>query len=296
MKQIRTIALLLCILLLAGCSAAKNDVGFDAPAATNGGNGVYDSADKESTTVVEPGRKLIRTVDIHAETENLDRILSDLDAKLSLVGGYVQNKSVRNSGSNRSANLTLRIPADKLDDFVDHIEGATNILSFNEKAEDITLKYSATESRIKALETQEQRLLELIAKAATLNDLLTLEAKLANVREELETVKSQLIVYDSLIDYSTVNLTVTEVIEYTVEEEPDPTAWERIRDGFVGSVKGVWHILSELFIGLVIALPYLVIPCGILLGLFLTHRKKKKKVAAVMAQIRAEKMAQDKEV
>ena len=295
MKQIRTIALLLCILLLAGCSAAKNDVGFDTPAATNGGNGVYDSADKESTTVVEPGRKLIRTVDIHTETENLDRILSDLDAKLSLVGGYVQNKSVRNS-SNRSANPTLRIPADKLDDFVDHIEGATNILSFNEKAEDITLKYSATESRIKALETQEQRLLELIAKAATLNDLLTLEAKLANVREELETVKSQLIVYDSLIDYSTVNLTVTEVIEYTVEEEPDPTAWERIRDGFVGSVKGVWHILSELFIGLVIALPYLVIPCGILLGVFLTHRKKKKKVAAVMAQIRAEKMAQDKEV
>lgn len=287
MKQIRILALLLCVLLLAGCAKA-NDAGYDMPEATAGGNGIYDAADKESSTAVEPGRKLIRTVDIDAETADLDRILSDLDTKLSEVGGYVQNKSVRNSShGNRSATLTLRIPADRLDEFVDHVEGATNILSSGEKAEDVTLKYSATESRIKALETQEARLLELLAKAETLDDLLTLEAKLAKVREELETVKSQLNVYDSLIDYGTVNLTITEVIEYTVTEEPDPTAWERIRDGFVGSVKGVWHILSEVFIVLIIALPYLAIPGGILLILFLVHRSKKKKTAATMAKIRA---------
>jgi hypothetical protein len=162
-----------------------------------------------------------------------------------------------------------------VDQFVGHVEDATNILSSSEKAEDVTLKYSATESRLKALETEEARLLELLAKAATLNDLLTLESKLADVRQELETVKSQLKLYDSLIDYGTITLTITEVKEYTeVVEEEEPTAWERISTGFVKSLKGVWTILTEIFIFLVVALPYLVIP-GVIVIAILVIRKNR---------------------
>lgn len=278
MKKYRILALLLvAVLLLAGCSA-PSDVMQEKPAGTVAGNGVYENgAEAESSAGIEENRKLIRTVTIDAETSDLDAVLADVDAQLVALGGYVQNKSVQNGrgSSYRYATLTLRIPADKLDSFVGHVENATNILSSNEKAEDVTLKYSATQSRIKALETEEARLLELLAKAESLNDLLVLESKLADVREELETVKSQLKLYDSLVDYGTVNLTISEVKEYTVVEEEEPTAWERISTGFVGSLKGVWKILTELFIFFVIALPYLVIPAVILLIVVLAHRKKK---------------------
>ena len=95
------------------------------------------------------------------------------------------------------------------------------------------------------------------------------------MRQELETVKSQLKLYDSLIDYGTIKLTVWEVREYTVvEEEEEPTAWQRIGNGFVNSVKGVWRIVTEVFIFLVVALPYLVIPGVILLIVFLVNRKR----------------------
>lgn len=278
MRKNRILALLLVVvLLLAGCSA-PSDVMQEKPAGTVAGNGVYENgAEAESSAGIEENRKLIRTVTIEAETSDLDAILADVDAQLAALGGYVQHKSVQNGrgSSYRYATLTLRIPADKLDSFVGHVENATNILSSNEKAEDVTLKYSATESRIKALETEEARLLELLARAESLNDLLVLESKLADVREELETVKSQLKLYDSLVDYGTVNLTITEVKEYTVVEEEEPTAWERISTGFVSSLKGVWKILTELFIFFIIALPYLVIPAVILLIIVLVHRRKK---------------------
>lgn len=278
MRKYRILALLLvAVLLLAGCSAPSEGM-QEKPAGTVAGNGVYEEgkADQNSTGV-EEGRKLIRTVTIEAETADLDVILSDLDAQLAALGGYVQNKSVQNgrNGAARYATMTLRIPADQLDSFVGHVENATNILSSNEKAEDVTLKYAATESRIKALETEEARLLELLEKAENLNNLLTLESKLADVREELETVKSQLKLYDSLVDYGTVHLTIKEVKEYTVVEEEEPTAWERIGTGFVSSVKGVWKILTELFIFFVVALPYLVIPAVIVVIIVLVHRKKK---------------------
>lgn len=280
MKMIRILALLLVMaLLFAGCSAAstKGDADNMAQGPNAAGNGVYaENAEAENSVGIEENRKLIRTVTIDAETSDLDATLSDLDAQLALLGGYVQNKSVQNGrGSNRRyATLTLRIPADKVDSFVGHVQGSTNILSSSEKAEDVTLKYAATESRIKALETKEARLLELLAEAKTLNDLLTLENKLAEVRQELETVKSQLKLYDSLIDYGTINLTITEVLEYTPVEQETPTAWKRISTGFVGSLKGVWTILTELFIFLIVALPYLVIPAVILVIVLVVNKKK----------------------
>ena len=277
MKKFRVLAMLLVVVMLfAGCAKEMSPQDNRLPEAA-AGNGVYEeSAEKTESIGIEENRKLIRTVTIQAETADLDVILSDLDAQLATLGGYVQNKAVQNgrNSSSRYATLTLRIPADKLDQFVGHVEDSTNILSSNEKAEDVTLKYAATESRIKALETQEARLLELLAEAKDLNDLLTLENKLASVRQELETVKSQLKLYDSLVDYGTVNLTITEVREYTVVEEEEPTAWQRIGEGFVGSLKGVWNILTEIFIFLVVALPYLAIPAIILIVVLVVHKKR----------------------
>lgn len=277
MKKFRALAMLLVVVMLfAGCAKEMSPQDNRLPEAA-AGNGVYEeSAEKTESVGIEENRKLIRTVTIQAETADLDVILSDLDAQLATLGGYVQNKAVQNgrNSSSRYATLTLRIPADKLDQFVGHVEDSTNILSSNEKAEDVTLKYAATESRIKALETQEARLLELLAEAKDLNDLLTLENKLASVRQELETVKSQLKLYDSLVDYGTVNLTITEVREYTVVEEEEPTAWQRIGEGFVGSLKGVWNILTEIFIFLVVALPYLAIPAIILIVVLVVHKKR----------------------
>ena len=264
MKRMKCLALVLTAMLLlsmmVGCSAGYEGGDYaDVPASGVAGNGIYENGSDSELPALESDRKLIRTVTIRAETADQDTLLADLDAKVAELGGYVQNKTVNNNkSSNRSATLKLRIPADKLDAFVDHVEGQTNILSSNETAEDITLNYIAIASRITALETEETRLLELIEKAENLSALLQLESKLTEVRTKLEEYKSQLKVYDNLVDYATVNLTITEVKEYTVVEE-EPSTWERITTGFADSVKGAWTIVREIFVFFIVALPYLVL-------------------------------------
>lgn len=281
MKRILPIALalLLILSLFAGCSAPSSDFNKGETPMPEGGEGIYDSnSGGENAEIV--GRKLIRTINIEAETKDLDALLTDLDAQLAALGGYVQNKQVRGnaqSTGSRYASLTLRIPAEKLDQFVNHVTGATNILSSGETTEDVTLKFIATESRIAALEAEEARVMELIAKAENLNELLTLESKLSNIRQELEEVKSQLKLYENLIDYGTVYLSIREAKEYTVVEEEEPTVWERISTGFVGSLKGVGNIITELFVFFVVASPYLAIPAVIVvIVLVCLHIGKKK--------------------
>ena len=294
MKSKKLIAVMLSVLMvasvLAGCGAkmeAANDVGYAEAPMENFGSGsvtsdIYDSitlnkdqVDAEESLQEEnlskpqavTDRKLIRRISINAETEDLDGLLSAINQKVLLLGGYTESKNVytgsrySNYAARRSASLTLRIPKDKLDEFVAHVQGASNVTSSNETSDDVTLSYVATQSRMIALQKEEARLLELIDKAANLTELLELEKRLTDIRTELEQVTSQLLVYDNLVDYGTVTLSISEVQELTPVEEPG--FWTRIGEGFTKSLRNLWTFLKELAIFLVVALPYLA-PLGLI--------------------------------
>lgn len=295
-KQITLIvSLLLIASLLFGCSAKSNDSAMSAGNA----NGEYkdilaDSITKEesmempgesgsgNTSSAVTNQKLVRKVWLDAETEDMDSLLAQIEQRIGQLSGYVEAREVRN-GSNRtarryrSASLTIRVPAEKLSELVDHVTEHSNITSTNETADDITLSYVATQSRITALETEQTRLLELLAKAETMEDLLQIESRLTDVRTELEKVTSQLWLYDNLVDYATVYLNISEVKEYTVTEEPE-TVWERIGAGFMESLKNLGVFFTELFVFVVVALPYL-IPLGIAVTaviLLVRYQRKKR--------------------
>lgn len=303
--------LMVCLLItgiFAGCGA---EAMMDAPMDSNAGmdyfleesmdapeSPEYSLNDSSSTadsaageTAIDPqNQKLIRTVYMDAETEDMDTLLSQVQTRINELGGYVEarevyNGSMYNSTRYRNANLTVRIPADKLNAFVDHVSQVSNITSSRETVDDVTLQYVAIESRIKALETEQQTLLDLMAKAETMSDLLTIESRLTEVRYELENINSQLRVYDNKINYATIHLDISEVVEYT---EPEPeNGWQRMGKGFVKSVKGVGNGLKEFFIWLVAAIPYLLLIGVIGLGIFLiiwgSIRRGRKKRAAKKA-------------
>lgn len=232
-------------------------------------------------------RKWIVTVKMEAETEDLDTLLTQLEGKIGALSGYVEDQQVYNGSAYsgrryRYANLTVRVPADQVEAFTEHMDGISNIISKNQTMDDVTLQYVATESRMKALKAEEERLLELMAKAENMSDLLQIEARLTDVRYELESVTSQLRVYDNLVDYATIHLYVTEVQEYTpVEEE---TLWQRISGGFVESLKNLGNFFVELFVVLIVGLPYIVFIGAIVVVIVIFSRKAAKKRREKMPQ------------
>ena len=298
MKKMTAILVTLCMLaaLLAGCGgASKSTQAFDAAAAApaEAANGAYydmESAKSEDggltgdtdSTVLPEGRKWIITVNMSAETEDLDALMEALNGKISGLGGYVEdqdsyNGSMYSSRRYRSASLTVRIPAERVDEFTEEMSGIANVVSTNLSREDITLSYVATESRVKALQTEEARLLELMEQAETMADLLEIESRLTDVRYELENRASQLRLYDNQVDYATIYLSIDEVQEYTPVEEP--TVWERISGGFVSSVKGVGNGLLDLLVWVLAKSPYLVILGGVTVGVVVLIKKRKARKA-----------------
>ena len=293
MKQKKLLALLLALILtasvLTGCGAAtKDSAAMEAPAAPmeNMKNEIlaedmlYSSGGgMTGNSNVQTNQKLIRRVYINAETEDLETLLGNLTAQIRAAGGYIENQELYNGSAyashrHRSANLTIRIPADQLDGFVGQVQNVSNVVNYNESQEDVTLTYVSTESRIKALETEQDRLLELLAKAENMSDLLEIEARLTDVRYELERVTSQLRVMANQVDYATVQLYIDQVKVYTEVEEQ--TVWQRIGSGFKNNLRDMGENLTDFFVWVVTYSPQLVIYGVLLTGVCILLRRRRK--------------------
>ena len=308
-RKTGTILLLTALLLsiLSGCGSKSYDAGSpmenyeyaDAVAETmaasrdfalavtaeESGSGAENTAD-----VLPENRKWVITMNIDTETEDMDTALDSLNRQIRELNGYVQEQNIRNgstysSSRYRSASLTVRIPAEQLDIFTSSLTEFTNVVSSSRSAEDITLSYVDTETRITALETERDRLLELMEQAETMSDLLEIESRLTDVNYELERYGSRLRTMDNQVSYATIYLSVREVKEYTPVAEQ--TLWEKISSGFLDSLKGLGNGIVNFFAWIVIKLPYLVVYGLILWGLGILFRRWRRRRAARKAAKKA---------
>ena len=154
----------------------------------------------------------------------------------------------------------------------------TNVVSSSRYVEDITLSYTDTEGRVKALKTEEARLLELMEQAETMSDLLEIEGRLTEVRYQLENYTSTLRLYDNQVDYATLDLTLREVEKFTPPEKQG--FWEKVTSGLADSIVDLGQGMVDVTAWVLIELPYLVL-VGLLgwLVVLLTRRSIKKRRA-----------------
>ena len=207
-------------------------------------------------------RKLIKTVELSVETKAYDNLMVSVEAQIEELGGYIESLNAYNgsfySGRvNRSASITARIPADKLDGFVKQMGEEANIVDRSESVEDVTLQYVDLDSHTRMLEEEQERLLELLENAETIEDIITIESRLSEVKYQLESMKSQLRTFDNKVTYSTVHIYIDEVKELTPVVEQ--TAGERIAEGFAESLRDIGEGFKEFFIGFVINIPYIIV-------------------------------------
>ena len=220
-------------------------------------------------------------MNVDAETDDLDSALNRLNTALAEVSGYVQDQNIYNGSAYysgrryRSASLTLRIPADSLDGFQADVASLANVTSSSRSSEDVTLQYVDTESRITALKTEQDRLMELLSQAETMADLLEIESRLTQVRSDLESYTSQLKVLENQVDYATMYLNLSEVTEYTPVAEK--TRLQKIGEGFVKSLKDLGNGILDFGVWILVELPYLIVIGLVGFGLFRLVKKLRKK-------------------
>ena len=246
-------------------SSIKEEVAFDAIFDMESDEGFKGTGSVTTSQSQTSDRKIIKTANMSAETKNFDEFLSIVEGYLSEKGGYIENKEMNNNTdfSGRKCYLTIRIPEAELDGLMKKIGENATVTYENIRANDVTDSYNDNERQIEVLETEQQRLLELLKKAESLDDILEIESRLTIIRYELSTYEQRIEDYDDSVSYSTLSLNVSEVERETVAK--DDSFFTKVSEGFMTSISDIGHGFTDIAVGFLSITPYLVLIAVILL-------------------------------
>ncbi len=257
---------------------------YEAPEAQEQGSETI--GEGEASSAEKSKRKLITTVNLETESDDVEGFSESIERKIQAMGGYVESSNIYAGSGNydnyynstsKSAEITARIPAERLDEFLNDVDGSSNIVRKSVNTRDVTLEYTDTEAHERALSAEQKSLEKMMEHAESIEDILSIQTQLTDVRYRLDSIRSQLRTYDNDITYSTVHISVTETREFTVTKEE--TAWERIQKGFVDNLLDVMDAVAEFIIYFISHIPALIV-LGIVIAVIVLIVKKARKSSA----------------
>ena len=246
--------------------AADESYGFAPVPAANAA--VSGSGAKEGDVPAEDPEKIIYAADVTVETTTFDETVAGVTELVSRYDGWIESSSISGSNyyqkakgtaSTRDASYTLRIPSRRFNELMESLSALGNIPYSHIYTENVTSQYVDTQARLKAYQTQEARLLEMMELAESVEDVIIIEDRLTELRYRIESLQSTLNNWDRRVSYSTVSLTVKEVREYTPEVKVEPNYWEELKDALEQGFRNAGQILKDLLVFLIEALPVLII-------------------------------------
>ena len=273
-------------------AAAETEELYDTVATEAGGGAETPEPDD---SVADYTAKIIYTASVSIETTEFDKAVAALEAQVRKIGGFVESSNVtgdtqyNSDGTttvvNRWAYYTVRIPCEQFESFLHETEGFGNVTSTSRDAQNVTSAYTDFEARLSSLNTQEERLLDMLAKSEDVETLIALEQRLSDVRYEIESIERSLRNYDMQIKYSTVNLDLREVEVYTPTVPVRRTFSQKLSDSLSDGWNGFTRGVQDLILGLAAALPTLILLAVIVVvAVVLVRKYRRKRRAGKAAQ------------
>lgn len=238
---------------------------MDAGAATaNTATADGASADgARSAETPEYGLKIIREATIQMQTENYSEDMAALEELVTSMGGFITSReewgseqSAETGENPRTLSLTLRIPSDQLDAFVEQAKQVGIVTASSISETDVTDQYTDTDRRLQAYQKQYDRVLEMMDQATTVEELIQIESELSRLEMEIESCQGTLNYWDARVNYSTVYIYVDEVRRAI---SANPSLGERMRTALANSWDDFTQGCQDLVVNLYAAIPYIVV-------------------------------------
>ena len=243
------------LLLLAGCSSSS---GTSSP--SEGGRPVSPQQDKSASGTAEDGSvqadaQVITTGWVSISVSDPAAASADAAEVVETHGGHIDNRSEQaGTGSqSASAQLTIRVPEDQVTQTLDELKKLGTVESVSISSTDVTSQTTDLDARITAMQGSVDRLLDLMAAATDIDDLITLETAISTRQADLDSLKAQRDLLADQVAYSTIDL---QLYESGAVPAGGP------KDFWGGLVVGWNSLLTALGGGLVaigVALPWLLV-------------------------------------
>jgi len=263
----------------AATASAGGTASFDMAPMSNAERGFsYESSENLIQSEERRAPRRIKSGSMSVEAEDVESAMISFENLTLTYGGWIEQRNLSSRVNSRHAGMVLRIPAAYYDEFILAASNIATVMNFEDRIIDVSAEYFDSEARLNINRAEEQSLLIFIENATSMEDIIQLEARLADVRTEIERHENNMRRIDRDVSFSTLSVTFQERGAATIR----PIAANlgtRMGDGFSSSVSGVVSFVENL----IIMLAYLSVPlviCGLCAAVgVMVYRKQRVKKA-----------------
>ncbi len=229
-------------------------------------------APNEVVQKVKIAEKIKKTANLNITIDDYKKARIEIEKIVKAGNAYIGGENEQNSTYSISNNMVIRVLNKDFDSMINKLLAvASNVNSKNISAEDVTAEFVDIQSRLKSKKEIEKRYLDILTKASKVTDILEIEKKLGEIREEIEAKEGQLKFLSDQVNYSTINLNFHQEFEYTPTDKP----------GFFGRLGNAfgngWSGFLSFLVGLAYAWPlWVILGAGAYVLVKLIKRKTKK--------------------
>jgi len=220
-------------------------------------------------------QKIIYTASARAQVENLDTALARMTQMIAQSGGFISSQHRSNSTYEHAAQLTIRLPAGKLDGALAFLPQISEQIDYqNLDSRDVTAQWLDLETRLQTKRDVRDRYIDILRnRAQKVEDILNAEDKIRVITEEIESKEGQLRYLRDQVSLSTLTLELYETVEY---RDTGETYTRSFGSKLLASLVFGWELVQDLLLGVLAIWPLLILG---LLGVWLFRRWRKKRAS-----------------
>ncbi|KRF32171.1 hypothetical protein ASG93_07645 [Paenibacillus sp. Soil787] len=233
-------------------------------------------------------RKLIYRANLVMPVEDYSKAQTALRDLVALSGAYILQFSENANTGERGGTYTIKVAANGFVSLLDGLEKMSPSLQRNVQGQDVTEEYVDLNSRLKAKQMVETRLLGFMEKASKTDELLAFSNELSKVQEAIEQIKGRIRYLDQNVSFSTIELRMYQQTgNKPLLSDPNKlTLMERIQKAWNSSLNVLVAVMQGILVFLAAAFPILVI--GLLIGvpIWVFRRKRNKQLHEMRLQLK----------
>lgn len=239
-------------------NAGMADKGSNAGGANNEANGNRSKIENIDQ------RKLIKEGSIRFETDNISTTTESIKKGLKNFKAFTIDENQYDQGNEITYTLTIKVPSENFDLLLDYItRDVKKIDNKSVNLKDVTEEFIDIQARLKTKKEIEQKYLDLLKQANSIEQTLSIEKQLGEIRGEIESIEGRLKFLESQVSYSTLTVSYYQSISYS----------KSFFNNLLDAIQQGWQV----FLRVIVALTYLwVLVLIFFIGRFVYLRFKKK--------------------
>ena len=211
----------------------------------------------DTAALPEADRMIIRSQTIRLEVESTPATVDDIRDLAKTHAGVITDLQVATDtgdwlyrydeygyatgdGSALRGWVTVRVPAESLDAFVNAAMGLGDVKYQSEDTQDVTQQHVDLSARLENLRAEEARLRSFFDAAKNVQEMLAVEVELNRVRQEVESLDAQVKYLERQAAMATVTIELTEERDVV---SPDGDDWG-FKDAITNGIRGAMKVIT----------------------------------------------------